>query len=75
MDEVAREMFFVDVIEVKVSQIIVGNLLGEHVVNSDQDLVGDGDGSPFVAAPGFETIELVTQIGTFGFSCAVGSLD
>jgi ribosomal protein S19 len=47
-------MVLVEFVEVKISQVVVGNLLGEHVVDRYQDLVGHGHGGPFVAAPGFE---------------------
>jgi hypothetical protein len=54
MNQVAGEMVLVEFVEVKISQVVVGNLLGEHVVDRYQDLVGHGHGGPFVAAPGFE---------------------
>jgi len=35
-------MVFVELIEVQISEVVVGNLLGRHVVDGYEDLVGDG---------------------------------
>jgi hypothetical protein len=71
MDQIAREMVFVEFVEVKIAQIVVGNLLG-NVIDRDQDLVGDRHHSPPVPAPRLETEKLVSQIGAFGSGSRVG---
>ena len=65
MDQVAREVVLVEPVEVKISQIVVGNLLGKHVIGCHQDFVGDGHRGALVPAPGLETVKLVSQVGTF----------
>jgi hypothetical protein len=54
-------MIIVEFVEVKIAQIVVGNLLGKHVIDGHQDLMGDGHGSALVPATGLETIKLVPQ--------------
>jgi hypothetical protein len=44
MNEVAREVAFVELVQVEISQVVVANLLRKHVVNGHQDFVGDSDG-------------------------------
>jgi hypothetical protein len=73
MDQIAREMVLVALVEVKISQIVVGNLLGKHGIDRHQDLMGYGHGGALVPASGLETVKLVAQVG--GFGCRVGSLD
>ena len=72
MDQIAREMVFVEFVEVKIAQIVVGNLLGKHVIDGHQDPMGDGLGSALVPATGLGTTKLVSQVGAFGFGCRVG---
>ena len=42
-------------VQVQISQVVVGNLLGEHVIHGHQNFVGDSNRCSLVAAPGFET--------------------
>src|ERR1700747_1035517 len=72
MNQVAREMILIEFVEVKISQVVVGNLLREHMVDRYQDLVGHGHGGPFVAAPGFEPIKLVPEVSPLGSGGGVG---
>ena len=75
MDQVAREVVLVEPVEVKISQVVVGNLLGDHVIHGHQNFVGDSNRCSLVATPGFETVELVSEISAFGPGCGVGGLD
>jgi hypothetical protein len=61
MDQIAPEMVFVEFVEVKIAQIVVGNLLGKHVIDGHQDLMGDGHGSALLPATNLETIKLVRR--------------
>jgi hypothetical protein len=60
MNEVTRKVVLVELVQVKVSQIVVGDVLGEHVIDRGQDLVGDGNGGPFVPTPSLEPVKLVS---------------
>jgi hypothetical protein len=45
----------VKVIEVKITQFAVEDLVGKHVIGGHQDLMGDCYDCPLVPALGFET--------------------
>ena len=75
MHQVACEVAFVKLVQVKISQVVVGNLLGKHVIDGHQNFVGDSDRCSLVAAAGFETVELVSEISAFGPGCGIGGLD
>jgi len=42
MNEVAGEVVLVEFVQVEISQFVVGNLPGKHVIDCHQDFVGDG---------------------------------
>jgi hypothetical protein len=63
MDQVSREMVLVALVEVKISQVVVENLLGKHVIDRHQDLMGYGHRGALVPAPGLETAKLVPFLG------------
>ncbi len=52
----------VELVEVKIAQFVVGDLVGKEVVNSYQDLMGHGHDCPLVAAASFETVEFVSLV-------------
>ena len=62
MNQVSGEVLLVELVEVKISQVVVGDLLGKHVIDGDQDFVGDRDHGPLVAAPRLETKKFVSQV-------------
>ena len=64
----------VELIEVKIAQFVVADLVGKHVIDGHQDLMGDSYDCPLVPAPSFETVKLVSQVGALGFGCSSGSL-
>jgi hypothetical protein len=39
-----------ELIQISVTQVVVGNLLIEHMIGGDQNLVGDRDGGAFIPA-------------------------
>jgi hypothetical protein len=75
MDQVAREMVLVALVEVKISQVVVGNVLGKHVIDRHQRSYGLWPPRRAYTRAGLETVKLVLQVGAFGFGCRVGSLD
>lgn len=58
MHEIAGEVGVVKFVQVKISQIVIGDFLRQHVIDSDQDFVRNSDRCPLVAASGFKTVEL-----------------
>jgi hypothetical protein len=64
----------VELIEVKIAQLVVADLVGKDVIDGHQDLMGDGYDCPLLPAPSFETVKLVSQVGALGFRCSIGSL-
>ncbi len=48
----------VDLVEVGLSQVAIGDSFGEHVIRGDEDLMGDGKGRAEAAAPGLEAVKL-----------------
>jgi hypothetical protein len=57
------QIVLVALVEVKITQVVVGNLLGKHVIDRHQDLMGYGHRGALVLAPGLETVKLVPQVG------------
>lgn len=53
MLQVACEVAFVELVQIEISQVVVGHLPGEHVRDGHQNFVGDSDRRSLVAAPGF----------------------
>lgn len=51
MNQVSREVFLVELVEVKISQLVAGDLLGKHVIDREQDLVGNRYDGSLVPAP------------------------
>src|ERR1700738_247553 len=49
-------------------------MLRKHVIDRDQDLVGDGNYGPLIPATCLETEKLVSQISAFGSGGRVGGL-
>ncbi len=44
-----------DLIEIGFAEVAIGQVVGEHVIGGDKDLVGDGEGCAQAAAAGLET--------------------
>jgi hypothetical protein len=40
MDQISSQEVFVKVVEVKITQFAVTNLVGKHVIDGDQDIMG-----------------------------------
>ena len=66
---------FVEVVEIGVSEIAVADILGKHVIDGDQDLMGDRYSGALVPAPRLEAIELVPPIAALGPGGRIGSLE
>src|SRR5712691_11384802 len=62
----------VELVQVEISQVVVRDLLGKHVIDGGQDFVGYCHRRPLVPAPSLETVELVPQVGALGLGCRVG---
>ena len=50
--EIGRGTGLVDLVEIRLSEVTVGQAPGEHVVGGDEDLMGDGEGRAEGAAAG-----------------------
>ena len=48
----------VEFIQVKIAQFVVADLMGKHVIDGHQDLMGDSYDCALVPAPSFETVNL-----------------
>ena len=64
MKQVASQMVVVEVVEVAVAKIVVGDVLGKHVIDGHRDLVPNRYGGTIVATARLKAVELVTQIGS-----------
>src|SRR5882762_7110473 len=40
MNQVSRQVVFVELVEIKIPQFVVADLMGKHVIDSHQDFVG-----------------------------------
>ena len=69
MNQVASQMVLVEVVEVAVAKIVVGDVLGKHVINGHQDLMRNRYGGTLVPTACLKTVELVTQLGALGPGC------
>jgi hypothetical protein len=49
----------VELIQVKLPEFVVADLVGKHVIDGHQDFMGHGHCGPFVPAPRFETVKFV----------------
>ena len=58
-------MVGIELVEIQISQVVVGNVLRNHVVNGDQDLMGNRHRRSLVSTSCLEAVELVAQIGSF----------
>ena len=70
MDQVAGQMMFVELVQVEVAQVVVGDFLGKRVIDGDQDLVSDGRRGSLVPRPRFETVKLVSQVRALALAAA-----
>ena len=52
MNQVASQMVLVEVVEVAVAKIVVGDVLGKHVIDGYQDLMRDCPRSALVTTAG-----------------------
>ncbi len=53
-----------DLVEIGFAKIVIGQVLGEHVIGGDEDFVSDGERRAHAAAAGLEALELVLEIVT-----------
>jgi hypothetical protein len=74
MNQVSRELVFVPLIQVSISQFVVANSVRKHVIDGHHDFVGHRRCGPLVSAPSFETVQFVPEVSALGFCCRVGSL-
>jgi hypothetical protein len=65
----------VELIQVQIAEVVVANVLGKHVIDGDQDLMGYGHRRPFVPASRFEAVKLVPQTRSLGPGGGVGRRD
>jgi hypothetical protein len=75
MDEPPRYPLAIPLIEVVAAQVAIDCPLRQHVVDDDQDRVGDGDGCLRPAAPGCQPPVLRCQVGSLGAGRGVRRLD
>jgi len=68
-------MVLVEVVKVEVPKIVVGDVLGKHVIDGYQDLMRSCHRGTLVPTAGLKTVELVTQISALGSGCRIGGLD
>ncbi len=64
--EVGDGLGLADLVEIGFAEIAIGQVLGEHVIGRDEDLVGDGEGCAQAAAAGLEAVELVLEVAALG---------
>src|SRR6266511_2112985 len=74
MNQVSSQVLFVELIEVDVSEILIGDFLGKHVIDRHQDLVRYRHDCPLVSSPGLETIKFVPQVSSLGLRRRLGGL-
>ena len=55
-----------DLVEIGFAELAVGQVLSEHVIGGDEDLVGDGEGGAEAAAAGLEAVVLVLEVTALG---------
>jgi hypothetical protein len=66
VDKVASHLVGIELIQIEIAQIVVGNISRKHVIDRDQNLMGDGHCRPFLSASCLEAIEFVAQVSSFG---------
>src|SRR5689334_22288836 len=75
VDEPAGSTFLVDAVQVVFAQVLVGLVGGKHVIDGDQDLVGDRQGGAQGAAAGLEFVVLGLPVAALGAHRGFGGAD
>src|SRR5918997_5669102 len=73
--EIGNSATFTDLVEIGLSEIVIDQAPGEHVIGGHDNLVSNGQGGTQRAAPGLEAVELVPQIAAFGSRRGNGGAD
>jgi len=55
------DVVLVEVIEVEITQFVVADLMGKHVIDGHQDFMGYRYGRALVSTSGFETVKFVLK--------------
>jgi hypothetical protein len=63
MRQLAGQVILVQLIQVEVAEIVVGDVLGDHVIDGYQDLMADGHRGTLIPTPRLETVKLVGSSG------------
>jgi hypothetical protein len=66
-------MMPVEFVEVEISKIVVRNVLREHVIDGNQDLMGDSNHGPLITTAGFEAVKLVAQVRAFALAAELAA--
>src|SRR5438874_6070532 len=74
MNQVSSQVILVELVEVDVSEIPIGDFLGKHRINRYQALVCYRQDCPLVSSPGLEAIKFVPQVCSLGLRCRLGGL-
>jgi len=75
MNQVASQVILVELIQIEVAEIVVGDVLGDHVIDGYQDLMADRHDGTLIPAPCLEAVKLVSQVGAFRPSRRMRRLD
>jgi hypothetical protein len=75
MNQVASQVILVELIQIEVAEIVVGDVLGDHVIDGYQDLMADRHRGTLIPAPRLEAVKLVSQVCAFRPSRRMRRLD
>src|SRR3954453_19957126 len=67
--EIGNGATLTDLVEIRVSEIVINRAPGEHVIGGHDNLMSNGQGGTQRAVTGLEAVELVPQITAFGSRC------
>src|SRR5215469_112432 len=66
MNQVSSQAVFVELVEVEISEFVVADVVGKHVIDGHEDFMGHRHHGPLVPAPSFETVKFVPQVSALG---------
>jgi hypothetical protein len=75
MDQVARQVILVELIHVEVAEIVVGEALGDRVIDGCQDLMADRHRGTLIPAARLQAVKFVSQVCAFRPSRRMRRLD
>src|ERR1700747_2189479 len=74
MNQVSSQVVFVELVQIEITQFVVADLVGKHVIDGHQDLMGHRYRRSLIPPSSFESVKFVSQVSALSFGRCVGGL-